>query len=135
MCGNPTKGRKVYATERRRLIERLILDDGRVSVLELSDRFDVTTETVRRDLDQLEATEVLRRVHGGAVAPERESTAEPSIAQRLQRQGAAKTAIGKRAMEAIGPDFRGSVFFDAGTTTNAAMQALYADAAQWLEQQ
>ena len=109
----------MYATERRRLIERLILDDGRVSVLELADRFDVTTETVRRDLDRLEATGMLRRVHGGAVAPERESTAEPSIAQRQQRRGAAKTAIGRRAIEAIAPDFRGSVFFDAGTTTNA----------------
>lgn len=109
----------MYATERRKLIERLILDDGRVSVLDLADRFEVTTETVRRDLDQLEATGTLRRVHGGAVAPERGSTAEASIAQRLQRQGAAKTAIGRRAMAAIGPEFRGSVFFDAGTTTNA----------------
>ena len=114
----------MYATERRKLIERLILDDGRVSVLDLADRFEVTTETVRRDLDQLEATGTLRRVHGGAVAPERESTAEASIAQRLQRQGAAKTAIGRRAMAAIGPDFRGSVFLDAGTTTNAVAAQL-----------
>ena len=112
MCGNPTKGSGVYATERRKLIERLIRDDGRVSVVELASRFDVTTETVRRDLDHLESTGALRRVHGGALAPDRESTAEPSIAQRLQRQGAAKTAIGRRAMAAIGPDFRGSVFLD-----------------------
>jgi DeoR family fructose operon transcriptional repressor len=114
----------VYATERRAVIERMILDDGRVSVLDLADRFDVTTETVRRDLDQLEATGSLRRVHGGAVAPDRESTAEPSIAQRLQRQGAAKTAIARRAITAIGPDFRGSVFLDAGTTTNAVAAQL-----------
>ena len=88
------------------MIERMILDDGRVSVLDLADRFDVTTETVRRDLDQLEATGALRRVHGGAVAPDRESTAEPSIAQRLQRQGAAKTAIAKRAIAASRMDCR-----------------------------
>lgn len=114
----------MYATERRAVIERMILDDGRVSVLDLADRFEVTTETVRRDLDQLEATGALRRVHGGAVAPDRESTAEPSIAQRLQRQGAAKTAIARRAIAAIGPEFRGSVFLDAGTTTNAVAAQL-----------
>ncbi len=84
----------------------------------------VTTETVRRDLDQLESTGALRRVHGGAVAPDRESTAEPSIAQRLQRQSAAKTAIGRRAVAALGEDFRGSVFLDAGTTTAAVAAQL-----------
>ncbi len=115
----------MYATERRKLIERMISDDGRVSVLGLAERFDVTTETVRRDLDILESAGALRRVHGGAVAPDRESTAEPSIAQRLQRHGAAKTAIGRRAMAALGEDFRGSVFLDAGTTT-AAVAALLA---------
>jgi DeoR family fructose operon transcriptional repressor len=114
----------MYATERRKLIERLIVDDGRVSVIDLAGRFDVTTETVRRDLDHLESGGSLRRVHGGAVAPDRESTAEPSIAQRLQRQGAAKTAIGRRAMEAIGESFRGSVFLDAGTTTAAVATQL-----------
>jgi DeoR family fructose operon transcriptional repressor len=110
----------MYATERRKVIERLIADDGRVSVVELADRFGVTTETVRRDLDHLESAGSVRRVHGGAVAPDRgESTAEPSIAQRLQRQSAAKTAIARRAAAAVGEDFRGSVFLDAGTTTAA----------------
>lgn len=114
----------MYATERRRLIERLINDDGRVGVLELAERFHVTTETVRRDLDQLESEGALRRVHGGAVAPDRESTAEPSLAQRLQRQSAAKTAIGRRAIAALGDAFRGSVFLDAGTTTAAVAAQL-----------
>jgi DeoR family transcriptional regulator, fructose operon transcriptional repressor len=114
----------MYATERRTLIERLIGDDGRVSVVELADRFDVTTETVRRDLDHLESIGALRRVHGGAVAHERGSTAEPSIAQRLERHGAAKTAIGRRALQALGGDFRGSVFLDAGTTTAAVAAQL-----------
>jgi len=58
------------------------------------------------------------------VGRDRESTAEPSIAQRLQRQGAAKTAIALRAMTAIGDDFRGSVFLDAGTTTAAVAAQL-----------
>lgn len=114
----------MYATERKELIERLIVDDGRVSVVDLARRFEVTTETVRRDLDQMESTGALRRVHGGAVGPDRESTAEPSIAQRLERQSEAKTAIGRRAVAALADDFRGSVFLDAGTTTAAVAREL-----------
>jgi DeoR family transcriptional regulator, fructose operon transcriptional repressor len=109
----------MYATERQEQIERLLETDGRVSVVELAGRFDVTTETVRRDLDQLEAEGVLRRVHGGAVGIERASTTEASLWERQQRQGPAKAAIGARAAAALPDGFRGSVFFDAGTTTAA----------------
>jgi DeoR family fructose operon transcriptional repressor len=105
--------------ERQEHIERLLIDDGRVSVVELARRFDVTTETIRRDLDQLEGIGALRRVHGGAVLPERASTTEPTLANRSQRHGPAKAAIARRAAAALGDDFRGSVFFDAGTTTGA----------------
>jgi DeoR family fructose operon transcriptional repressor len=45
----------VYATERQQLIEQLITTEGRVVVVDLARRFGVTTETVRRDLDQLES--------------------------------------------------------------------------------
>ncbi|GAA2012924.1 DeoR/GlpR family DNA-binding transcription regulator [Microbacterium ulmi] len=114
----------MYATERHELIERLLGDDGRVSVVELARRFDVTTETIRRDLDQLENAGILRRVHGGAVPRERASTAEPSLAERLQHHGVAKSAIAERALEALGRRFRGSLYFDAGTTTGAVAARL-----------
>lgn len=114
----------MYATERQEQIERLLADEGRVSVVDLARRFDVTTETVRRDLGQLESTGTLRRVHGGAVSPERASTSEPSLSERLERHSAAKTAIGRRALDAVGGDFRGSVFLDAGTTTAAVAAQL-----------
>lgn len=118
----------MYATERQELTRRLLADEGRVSVIDLSERFDVSTETIRRDLDRLEETGLLRRVHGGAVAPERISTAEPSLAERTVRSGAAKSAIARRALDALGEGFRGSVFFDAGTTTGA-VAALFASGA------
>ncbi|HWI29917.1 MAG TPA: DeoR family transcriptional regulator, partial [Microbacterium sp.] len=57
----------MYATERHEQIERLLIAEGRVSVIALAERFDVTTETIRRDLDALESDGVLRRVHGGAI--------------------------------------------------------------------
>ncbi len=114
----------MYAMERQELIERQLLDEGRVSVIELARRFDVTTETVRRDLDQLERTGALRRVHGGAVTRERDSIAEPTLAERSQRRSAAKSAIAHRALEIIGVRFRGSVYLDAGTTTQAVATQL-----------
>lgn len=114
----------MYATERQQAIARLLREQGRVAVIELARVFDVTTETVRRDLDQLESAGALRRVHGGAVAPERGSIVEPSLAERLGRGGEAKTAIGLRALDALGAGFRGSVYLDAGTTTAAVAAQL-----------
>lgn len=114
----------MYATERHEQIELLLAAQGRVSVVDLAERFEVTTETIRRDLDHLESSGVLRRVHGGAVGRERASTREPSLAERVDHHGGAKAAIGRRALDVLGADFTGSVFLDAGTTTAAVASAL-----------
>lgn len=113
----------MYATERQQLIERMLADDGRVAVVDLAARFDVTTETVRRDLAALEEAGALRRVHGGAVSPDRTSTAEPSVAERSQRHSAAKERIARRALAAV-PAGAGSIYLDAGTTTAALADSL-----------
>lgn len=107
----------MYATERQELIEQRLAAEGRVSVVALAREFDVTTETVRRDLDQLEQSGALRRVHGGAVALDRASTTEPSLTERALRHAPAKSAIARRALDAL-PE-RGSILLDAGTTTAA----------------
>lgn len=117
----------MYATERQQLIERAIADIGRVSVVDLATRFEVTTETVRRDLAVLEERGTVRRVHGGAVGPDRTSTVEASVAERTGRQSVAKARIARRALEGI-TDTSGSVYLDAGTTT-AALAALLAERA------
>lgn len=114
----------MYAMERQELIERLLRDEGRVSVVDLATRFAVTTETVRRDLAQLELSGTIRRVHGGAVALGRGSIAETPIGERLLKRGKAKQAIAHRAASALGRGFRGSVYLDAGTTTAAVASAL-----------
>ncbi|WP_454158982.1 DeoR/GlpR family DNA-binding transcription regulator [Microbacterium lacticum] len=114
----------MYATERQQLIEHLVTAEGRVAVVDLARRFGVTTETVRRDLDQLESTGVVRRVHGGAVPRTRASTAEPSLAERSAQSSEAKLAIARRALDAVPADFDGSVYLDAGTTTTAIAHLL-----------
>jgi len=114
----------VYATERQQLIEHLVAAEGRVVVVELARRFGVTTETVRRDLDLLESAGAVRRVHGGAVARTRVSTAETSLAERTTRSSDAKLAIAGRALQAVPADFDGSIYLDAGTTTAAIAHLL-----------
>ena len=61
----------MYAAERQRAIVDQARRDGRVDVTGLAASFDVTPETVRRDLTALERRGLLRRVHGGAIPIER----------------------------------------------------------------
>ncbi len=110
--------------ERQEQIERLLSREERVAVIELARRFDVTTETIRRDLAALERSGVLHRVHGGAVSAARPSTRESGLPERTQRHSREKHDIAARALEAIGSGFRGSIFLDAGTTTGAVAEQL-----------
>jgi len=83
----------VFAEERQQLIVGLIYASGRASVTDLAERFSITTETIRRDLAALEASGSVRRVHGGAVSPDRVSTTEESILERTVQRQPEKTRI------------------------------------------
>jgi len=106
----------VYAEERRQEIALLVRHSGRADVSGLADRFEVTPETIRRDLTELEQRNVLRRVHGGAIPIER-FRAEPAITEKGARMAREKGRIASEASRFI-PD-QGTVLLDAGTTTLA----------------
>lgn len=114
----------MYATERQQQIELRLADYGRVAVLDLARDLDVSSETVRRDLDQLEARGVLRRVHGGAVLASRIGRAEESIAQRSDRNASAKERIARAALALVPASFSGAIALDSGTTTGRLAQHL-----------
>lgn len=105
----------MYAEERRRQIASLTAIEGRVSVTELADRFDVTAETIRRDLAVLAHDGIVHRVHGGAVATQSFLTTEFSLDTRYKSASHAKTAIARAALEFL-PERNGGIFLDAGTT-------------------
>lgn len=113
----------MYAAERQAEITRLALRDGRVEVAELAGLFDVTTETIRRDLSALEAQGRVHRVHGGALPAERPQM-EAGLAERAALMATEKERIAKAALAHL-PE-RGSIVVDAGTTT-AALAALIPD--------
>ena len=117
----------MYATERHEVILDRMRADGRVVVADLATTLDVTTETVRRDLDALERAGHLQRVHGGAVAAGRSSISETTVDERTGRDAPGKTAIARAAARLVPPTFSGSLALDAGTTT----AALAAELAGW----
>lgn len=114
----------MYATERQQRIAAEARQAGRVEVATLADLLGVTTETIRRDLTALERRGTVRRVHGGALPVER-LDAEPTVGHRAQRLTAEKRRIARRALQEI--PARGTVLFDAGTTTMAVVELLPAD--------
>ncbi|MFZ2511385.1 MAG: DeoR/GlpR family DNA-binding transcription regulator [Gordonia sp. (in: high G+C Gram-positive bacteria)] len=117
----------MYAEERQQEIANEVRARGRVAVADLAQRFDVTGETVRRDLGVLAQQGVLHRVHGGAVRPDVRTVGdEPDLEQREQSHLAAKTAIGIAAQTFLPPP-GGSVIFDAGTTTLRAALSVPGD--------
>ncbi len=58
----------MFANERHSLIREMINRTGAVTASELASRFDVSIETIRRDLLALEKAGALCRVHGGAIS-------------------------------------------------------------------
>src|SRR6476661_1133609 len=108
-------GGHVFAEERQQLIVELVAASGRASVTDLAERFSITTETVRRDLAALEIAGTVRRVHGGAVSPERFSTTEESILERTVQRQTEKTRLAKAALDLIPQGRAGSILIDAGS--------------------
>ncbi|MAO00825.1 DeoR/GlpR family DNA-binding transcription regulator [uncultured Roseovarius sp.] len=94
--------------------------EGKVTVEDLAERFDVTVQTIRRDLTELANAGKLERVHGGAILPSGVSNILYEERRRLNEP--AKAAIGRACAAAIPHD--ASVFLDIGTTTEAVAREL-----------
>ncbi len=103
----------MLAVERRNKIEEIVQKNGRVLVVELATMFDVTTETIRGDLEKLEKQGVLVRTYGGATLAEG-SSAEATVSERDVINFGGKQRIGMRAAELIRDGE--TVFLDASTS-------------------
>ena len=107
----------MYAEERQQAIADLVGQRGRVSVVDLAHRFDVTTETVRRDLSALERLNLLRRVHGGAVTAGTLTMMETGLQDRDSANTEQKDRIATAALDLL-PTAGATVLLDAGSTTD-----------------
>jgi DeoR/GlpR family transcriptional regulator of sugar metabolism len=111
----------MWAADRHRRIQDLLLSHRRLTTEQLAGELGVSRETVRRDLIELERSGWLARVHGGAV-PSSEAPVEPAYAQRSQTRMAQKLEIARLAASLVEPGQ--SCLMDAGTTTLALAREL-----------
>jgi len=100
--------------DRQHEIYMQVLRQGSVDVADLARRHGVTTETIRRDLSDMQGRRLLRRVHGGAVPVERMNH-EPMVDARDMVNAEEKLRIATKAVAEV-PE-RGSVIIDSGSTT------------------
>jgi DeoR family glycerol-3-phosphate regulon repressor len=102
-------------------ILELARKSGRISVDALAERFNVTPQTIRKDLNELSERGLLQRVHGGAVL----SSGVANFGYEARRELAAeeKRRIGIKAASLI-PD-NCSLLINIGTTTEQVAAGLH----------
>ncbi|WP_241481463.1 DeoR/GlpR family DNA-binding transcription regulator [Mesobacillus campisalis] len=96
------------------MIMNALNEKGKVLVAELAILFEVTPETIRRDLHIMEEERKLTRVHGGAILYSKTQN-EPHFEQKQNMMYKAKCAIGKKAASFI--EDGDVIVIDVGTTT------------------
>jgi DeoR family glycerol-3-phosphate regulon repressor len=106
--------------QRRERIMSIVMERGSVSVGSLAEMLDVTTQTIRRDIDKLCEGDTLRRRHG-RVELEEQHLNTP-FDQRAGTNMAGKRVIGEAAVELI-PD-GATVFISIGSTPLSVARAL-----------
>ena len=116
----------INGKKRSDIILEEILRRGRVTVDELSKEFDVNGSTIRRDLERLERQNLLRRVHGGAVAVDMTSYSKyaPDITfqENMNKQVDEKTLIAAAAARLIEPG--DAIALSPGTTMTYLARAI-----------
>lgn len=107
--------------ERQARIQELLEQSGRVLAAELAESFGVSEDTIRRDLRDLAAAGLCRRVYGGALR----AVPEPSpLAERDSERPQAKAALAAVLAVLIAPGM--TVFLDASSVNTALARLLVA---------
>jgi len=106
--------------ERKLKIKLMANKKGQVKINNLAREFNVTEETIRRDLKELHDEGIIKKVHGGAISLE--YNAEDSLNERFYMNTVEKQIIAKKAIGHIKPFLR--IFIDFGSTTLAFAEEL-----------
>ena len=103
----------MLAVERKNSILGLLQSDGRVVVSELAEKFDVSEETIRRDLEKLERDGLVQKSYGGAVLNENAQSDMP-LAVRKRTNVIGKQKIAELVSRYV-PD-NSSIMLDSSST-------------------
>ena len=102
---------------RRAELVRLARSQGQVTVTEVATRFEVSLDTVRRDLDFLAERGLLTRTHGGAIPADDLATRDTPFAERLNTHRSAKSRIARAAAGLVSDGE--TLIINGGSTTRA----------------
>lgn len=108
--------------ERRNQIVSIVSERERITVNELSEMLDVSSVTVRGDLNFLSDEGRIVRVHGGAAVAKPGMKYEVTFAARQRHRAAEKHALAKLAATLV--DTTDSIFLDSSTTSLAVGLAI-----------
>lgn len=114
----------MLARERQDKIVDMVNVNGSVLVKELSELFDVTEDSIRKDLSLLEKKGLLKKTYGGAVK-NRVNTHELYVSQRKGKNVEEKQEIAKKAFELLE---EGDVIFLDISTINIELIKLIVEA-------
>lgn len=109
----------MLTSQRKQRILEQLLKEGQVLSKDLSIRFEVSEDTVRRDLRELAAEGRLQRVHGGALPS---SSATATFSERKSLKTDAKRKVAQKGAELISSGQ--VVIIDGGTTTSELIACL-----------
>jgi DeoR/GlpR family transcriptional regulator of sugar metabolism len=104
---------KELAPRRLDNLRELIRGKGVIRVEEICSRLRVSPATVRRDLDQLEESGSIRRVHGGAVSVD-SRLEEPLFDDKASIAAREKNRIAQAALQFVEPG--DTIYLDGGST-------------------
>lgn len=105
---------KILRNVRLDEMEKMIIDNGTVSLKELGDYFNISINTVRNDIENIVQRGRIRKVYGGVSA----TPHEPALLEygvREDKSATLKRELCKKAAELIQDD--DTIFIDSGTTT------------------
>jgi len=111
----------MFMEERQAKILELLTEKGKVIVKELAEMFNVTEDSIRKDLAALEAEGQLKRTYGGAV-PLKEKLQITEAQKRRISDVEAKRKIAAAAVKIISPN--DLIFLDASTISIAVAEIL-----------
>lgn len=104
----------MLAVERRQSIFEILQEKGSVTVVELSSMFDVSEETIRRDLTKMESSGLLQKTYGGAFLNAGMHLEVP-VDMRAHTYVEGKNLIGALSAQLIRTG--DTIFLDASTTS------------------
>jgi DeoR family transcriptional regulator, fructose operon transcriptional repressor len=108
---------------RKARLAAYVAEAGQVTVGTLAEHFDVSIDTIRRDLDQLSAEGVLVRTYGGAVSLSTVSRVDRAVDVRLNLQKTEKEKIAALAASLVQDG--STIMINGGTTTLALARHLH----------